>query len=97
MPGRTPEQLSAKWYRSHEPKMDSKTWTDEETKILIEGFHELGGKWVQIARLLPGRTDKAVRNRFMRQMKKEERAAAADPNVNIHRGNIIYRYSLNES
>ena len=35
-------------------------------------YNTYGGKWVEIAKLLPGRTDKAVRNRFLRNMSREE-------------------------
>eukprot|EP01034_Spumella_vulgaris_P026114 gene26114-32645_t len=76
LPGRTPEQCSAKWYRSHQSKMDSSGWTEEESRILEEAYLEMGGKWVAIAKLLPNRTDKAVRNRFMRTIKNEEKLSA---------------------
>jgi hypothetical protein len=71
--GRTPEQCSAKWYRSHQSKLDATGWTVEECKILEESYHELGGKWVAISKRLPKRTDKAVRNKFMRTIKNVER------------------------
>lgn len=48
----------------------------EECRILEESYLELGGKWVAISKLLPKRTDKAVRNRFMRTIKNEERLSA---------------------
>jgi hypothetical protein len=76
LPGRTPEQCSAKWYRSHQSKLETSGWTAEESRILEEAYLDLGGKWVAISKLLPNRTDKAVRNRFMRTIKNEEKLSA---------------------
>lgn len=43
-----------------------KEWTEEEDGIIIESITSLGYRWRQIASLLPGRSDDAVRNRWNR-------------------------------
>uniref|UniRef100_A0A7S0P4F2 Uncharacterized protein n=1 Tax=Calcidiscus leptoporus TaxID=127549 RepID=A0A7S0P4F2_9EUKA len=47
-------------------KKERSSWTRVEDDIIIQGVHELGHKWYEIARRLPGRTDHAIRNRWSR-------------------------------
>ena len=47
-------------------KSERSSWTRAEDDIIIAGVAELGHKWYEIARRLPGRTDHAIRNRWSR-------------------------------
>jgi len=46
-------------------------WTEEEDAQIVSTVLEIGEKWSQIAKELPGRTDDAVRNRYKRLQKKK--------------------------
>ena len=47
-------------------KKERTSWTRAEDNVIIQGVAELGHKWYEIARRLPGRTDHAIRNRWSR-------------------------------
>ena len=47
-------------------KKERTSWTRAEDDVIIQGVSELGHKWYEIARRLPGRTDHAIRNRWSR-------------------------------
>jgi hypothetical protein len=46
-------------------------WTREEDETIVHMVQTTGQKWSRIASVLPGRSDDAVRNRFLRLQKKK--------------------------
>jgi hypothetical protein len=54
------------------PRMSKQGWLREEDMQIVEYVQSSGPRWAEIATLLPGRTDDAVRNRYLRLIKKKE-------------------------
>ena len=80
LPGRTAHNMWNRFNRlqSKAEKSGGRTeWTKEEDASLLAAQLRLGRRWTDIAKLLPGRTDNDVRNRFDRLERKKQASAAA--------------------
>ena len=59
---------SKRWRDSLAPGIKKGAWSEEEDAIIVEAHARLGGKWTEIAELLPGRTGTAICKRWMRNL-----------------------------
>ena len=70
--GRTSKQCRERWCNHLDPSIKRGNWTPKEDKLIKSKYNEIGSKWSAISRMLPGRTENAVKIRF----KSLERSAA---------------------
>ncbi|OHT03065.1 Myb-like DNA-binding domain containing protein [Tritrichomonas foetus] len=66
---RTAKQCRERWHNHLDPTISKGPWTAIEDKILALKHRELGNRWADIAKFLPGRTDTLVKNRWNTSVK----------------------------
>jgi hypothetical protein len=79
VPGRVGKQCRERWLNHLRTDVLKTAWTDEEDAILIRAQQDLGNRWSAIARMLPGRPENSVKNRWNSLINKKKRFSIEDP------------------
>ncbi|KAK6116462.1 hypothetical protein DH2020_049755 [Rehmannia glutinosa] len=87
-----------KWFTYLNSDFKKGGWSPEEDMLLCEAQKIFGNRWTEIAKVVSGRTDNAVKNRFTTLCKKRaKREALAKENntINLNNKRVIFRNGLN--
>jgi hypothetical protein len=73
LPGRIGKQCRERWFNHLDPNIKKDAWTVEDDAIIMAAVSRIGPKWAEIAKMLHGRSDNAIKNRYNSSIRKKSR------------------------
>ena len=80
IPLRNSKQCRERWLNHLNPLVNKSDWTEPEDLLILESQLTMGNKWSEIARLLKGRTENAVKNRWKCLVNKAKKLSSSECN-----------------
>ena len=80
-PVRHGKQCRERWYNHLDPNLRKGNWSPSEDLIVLEKQLEVGNRWSDISKLLPGRNENSVKNRWKSMVRKAQKELPSGTDV----------------
>lgn len=95
--GRLPKQCRERWINHLDPNIVKGRLTEAEWNTVLEAHDEIGNRWSEIAKLLPGRTPNQIKNHWHATIRKTSKRKSSDLFIDEDRFNENYHDTDSDS
>ncbi|KAI0230223.1 hypothetical protein L0F63_001605 [Massospora cicadina] len=76
---RTGKQCRERWHNHLDPRINKSPFTPEEEKLIFQLHSQMGSKWAEMSKHLPGRSDNSIKNFYNTAMQRKRKLLNVSP------------------